>query len=59
MKAHRSSEGVHIVVFEPGEDPMEGLARFAADVHIGGAGFTGLGAFSAAMLAYFDVEVGP
>ena len=35
---------------------MEGLARFAADVHIGGAGFTGLGAFSAATLAYFDVE---
>jgi predicted DNA-binding protein with PD1-like motif len=57
MNTHLSPEGVHVVVLETGDEAMDSLVRFAASAGVEGAGFTGLGAFSSATLAYFDVDV--
>lgn len=42
------------VIFETGDDPVAGLTRFAAEQAIGASGFTAIGAFSEALLGYFD-----
>jgi hypothetical protein len=47
---------VYAVIFDTGEDPMEGLERFAADQNLDASSFTAIGAFSEAMLGYFDWE---
>ncbi len=44
------------VVFDTGDDPVAGPTRFAAEQRIGAAGFTAIGAFSEALLGYFDWE---
>ena len=59
MRAKLLSPGeprVFAVVFDAGDDPMEGLVRFAAAHKLDGAGFTAIGAFSEALLGYFDWE---
>ena len=43
------------VVFAAGDDPVEGLRHVAADRQITGAQLTGIGAFSAVVIGYFDV----
>ena len=47
-------ERVFAVIFDTGEDPMAGLVRFAEEQNLTGAGFTAIGAFSEALLGYFD-----
>jgi predicted DNA-binding protein with PD1-like motif len=47
-------EGTYAVIFETGEDPMEGLRRFAEERRLGASSFTAIGAFSEAELGYFD-----
>ena len=47
---------VFAVIFDTGEDPMPGLARFAAEHDLSASSFTAIGAFSAATLGYFDWE---
>ena len=47
---------VFAVIFDTGEDPMPGLARFAAQHDLSASSFTAIGAFSAATLGYFDWE---
>lgn len=49
-----SGERVFAVVFDTGEDPMAGLTRFAEEHNLTGASFTAIGAFSEAILGYFD-----
>ena len=49
-----AGEKVFALVFETGEDPMEGLARFARERGLKASSFTAIGAFSEAMLGYFD-----
>ena len=49
-------ERVFAVIFETGEDPMAGLARFAQDQNLTASSFTAIGAFSDAMLGYFQWE---
>ena len=44
------------VIFDTGEDPVAGLTRFAREENLTGAGFTAIGAFSEALLGYFDWE---
>ncbi len=53
LKGH-AGERTYAVIFDTGEDPMEGLTRFAEQQNLSGAGFTAIGAFSEAMLGYFD-----
>ncbi len=47
---------VFAVVFETGEDPIPGLTRFAEEQNLSASGFTAIGAFSEAVLGYFDWE---
>ncbi|HEX5768120.1 MAG TPA: PPC domain-containing DNA-binding protein [Burkholderiales bacterium] len=42
--------------FGMGEDPMAGLARFAAEHKLSASSFTAIGAFSEALLGHFDWE---
>ena len=49
-------ERVFAVIFETGDDPVAGLTRFAAREKLAASGFTAIGAFSEALLGYFDWE---
>ena len=51
-----AGERTFAVIFDTGEDPVGGLTRFAEQENITGAGFTAIGAFSEALLGYFDWE---
>ncbi|BBL80036.1 hypothetical protein RxyAA322_18900 [Rubrobacter xylanophilus] len=44
------------LAFEPGEEVLQGITRFAAAEGLNAAEVTGLGAFSSATLGYFDLE---
>jgi len=44
------------VIFDTGEEPIAGLTRFAEQENLTGASFTAIGAFSEALLGYFDWE---
>ena len=50
----QDGERVFAVIFETGEDPIEGLTRFAEKENLTATGFTAIGAFSEALLGYFD-----
>jgi hypothetical protein len=43
-----------VVVFETGDEVMSRLASFANEQRLGGSHFTAIGAFSSAVVAYFD-----
>ena len=47
---------VYALIFGTGEDPMAGLAQFAGKYKLSASSFTAIGAFSEAMLGYFDWE---
>jgi uncharacterized protein len=51
-----SGERVFAVIFDSGEDPVAGLTRFAREQNLSASGFTAIGAFSEALLGYFDWE---
>lgn len=42
------------VVFDPDDEAVDGLKRFAREHHIDGAQLTAIGAFSSAVVGYFD-----
>jgi len=44
------------LIFETGEDPVAGLNRFAQENKLSACRFTAIGAFSDAVLGYFDWE---
>jgi predicted DNA-binding protein with PD1-like motif len=44
------------IIFETGDEVMEGLLRFAEERDLDGSHFTAVGGFSNVTLAYFDVE---
>jgi len=46
----------YVVVFEDGEEAIAGLERFAAEHDLTAAEFTGLGAFSSAVLGFFNTD---
>jgi uncharacterized protein len=47
---------VYAVVFESGDDLLEGLQRFFTSVDLQAAKLSGLGGFRRATLAYYDIE---
>lgn len=47
-------ERTFAVILETGEDPVAGLTRFAAHQKLSASSFTAIGAFSEAVLGYFD-----
>jgi predicted DNA-binding protein with PD1-like motif len=59
MRSRLISEGeekVFIVVFETGDEVMQGLLEFARDHRVGAAHFTAIGALSGVVLGYLDWE---
>ncbi len=44
----------YVLVADPGDDAFQELTRFARDQHIAAAELTGLGAFSRAIVGWFD-----
>jgi uncharacterized protein len=51
-----AGEKVFALIFSTGEDPVEGLTRFAREHDLSASSFTAIGAFSEATLGYFDWE---
>lgn len=49
-----ASEKSWVVVFDTGDEAMGGLLAFARDQQVTAAHFTAIGAFSRAVLGYFD-----
>lgn len=49
-------ERTFALVFETGEEPMDGLTRFAAENKLDASRFSAIGAFEQALLGYFDWE---
>ncbi|MCF3936696.1 DNA-binding protein [Acuticoccus sp. M5D2P5] len=45
-----------VVVFDPGEEVVEGLTRFAEENGIDGAEFSGIGALSDVELGFFEID---
>jgi uncharacterized protein len=46
----------HMVFFDPGEEAIEGLGKFARDEDIEVASFTAIGGFESASIGYFNLE---
>lgn len=49
-------ERTYALIYETGDEVVAGLKAFAAEHHPRSAHFTAIGAFSSAVLAYFDWE---
>lgn len=47
---------VFVLIFEPGDDPVAALEQFAAEHSVTGASISGIGAFSQAMLGFYDIH---
>ena len=59
MKTKLLAEGTektYAVVFDAGDEVIQGLTQFAKDEGFDAAHFTALGAFARATLGYFDLE---
>lgn len=46
----------YALIFEAGDEVMAGLTAFAKEQDLEASDFTGLGAFSGAMLGFFDID---
>lgn len=53
-----SSNGakMYAVIFEPGEEAVSGLSRFAKDAKLGGSHLTAIGGFQDVVLGYFELD---
>ena len=51
---HGGDERTFAVVFDKGDEAVEGLTAFAREQRLSASRFTGLGAFSDAVLGFFD-----
>jgi predicted DNA-binding protein with PD1-like motif len=52
----RNGGATYAVVFEIGDEVISGLTAFASDKGLDASDFTALGAFSSALLGFFDIE---
>lgn len=50
------TESTHMVFFDPGEEAVEGLAKFAREESIEVASFTAIGGFETASIGFFNLE---
>ena len=54
MLAERDGLRTFVIVCETGDETMRTLTSFATQEHLGGSQFTAIGAFSRAVVAYFE-----
>ena len=52
----QGGERVYAVIFSKGDEVLSGLTDFAKQYHVGDAHFTGIGAVSSALTAWFDLD---
>jgi uncharacterized protein len=50
------SERIYTVVFQTGDDPIQGLKNLTRDEGLGGSSITAIGAFRRAVLGFFDFD---
>jgi uncharacterized protein len=53
---HEGEQRTYALIFDRGDEAMEGLRSFASEHGLAAAQFTGIGAFSDVVLGYFDWE---
>ena len=53
---HRDGGATYAVVFDTGDEVISGLTTFAKEHQLEASDFTALGAFSSALLGFFEVE---
>ena len=53
---HRDGGATYAVVFDTGDEVISGLTTFAKEHRLEASEFTALGAFSSALLGFFEVE---
>lgn len=51
----RNGGATYVLIFEVGDEVMAGLADFAKELQLEASDFSALGAFSGALLGFFDV----
>ena len=59
MKSKRVATGAEttfVLVFDKGDEPVDGIAAFAREQQLEAGHFTGIGAFSDLVVGYFDRE---
>jgi uncharacterized protein len=54
---HADRQRTYAIVFDIGDEVMEGLTSFAQEHHLTAAQFTGIGAFSDVTLGYFEWQL--
>jgi predicted DNA-binding protein with PD1-like motif len=52
----QNGDTTYVLIFETGDEVMGGLIAFAKEQQLEGSDFTAIGAFSSAVLGYFEVE---
>ena len=57
FKLVNSSPQTYILVFEAGDEVVEGISRFAKENKLKAASISAIGAFSKAELGYFDLSI--
>jgi predicted DNA-binding protein with PD1-like motif len=53
---HRNGGATYALVFDPGDEVIAGLTTFAKEQRLDATDFTALGAFSDALLGFFEIE---
>jgi uncharacterized protein len=53
---NRDGGATYALIFDPGDEVITGLSAFANGENLEASDFTALGAFSSAMLGFFEVE---
>jgi uncharacterized protein len=56
LEAHQQRNDTHVVIFDPGEEFLAGMAQVARDEEIAVAGFTAIGGFSETVLGFYNEE---
>lgn len=59
MRAKRIADGgsvTYVLIFDSGDEVMNGIESFAREANLDAARFTGIGAFQKATLGYFEID---
>jgi uncharacterized protein len=56
LLSQQKGERIFAVIFGKGDEVLSGLTDFAKQYHVGDAHFTGIGAVSGALTAWFDLD---
>jgi uncharacterized protein len=56
LVSQQNGERTYAVIFGTGDEVLSGLTDFAKQYHVGDAHFTGIGAVSSALTAWYDLD---